>query len=74
LDLDPALAPLREGTSGVMVRAGALLTGPVPLLLRLLGARRAAAVAALAGSLLNRYGWLEAGKVSARDPRVPLGL
>ena len=37
-------------------------------------ARRAAAVAAIAGSLLTRYAWVEAGKVSARDPRVPLQL
>jgi hypothetical protein len=74
LDRDPALAPLREGGSGSLVRVGAALTGPVALLLRALGARRAAALAALAGSLINRYGWLEAGKVSARDPRVPLGL
>jgi hypothetical protein len=74
LDPDPALTPLREGGSGALVRAGAALTGPLALLLRLLGARRAAGVAALAGSLLNRYGWLAAGWVSARDPRVPLGL
>jgi hypothetical protein len=33
-----------------------------------------AAVASLAGSLLTRFGWVEAGKVSARNPRIPLAL
>jgi len=74
LDDDPAHAPLKEGSSGALVRAGGVLSGPVPLLLRLFGARKAAAVAALAGSLLTRYGWVEAGRESARDPRVPLEL
>jgi hypothetical protein len=39
---------------------------------RLAGARRPAALAAVAGSLLTRYAWLEAGKVSARDPGLQL--
>jgi len=74
LDDDPAHAPLKEGATGAWMRAAGMLSGPLPLALRLLGARRAAAVAALAGSLLTRFAWVEAGKVSARDPRVPLGL
>jgi formate-dependent nitrite reductase membrane component NrfD len=74
LDDDPAHAPLKEGVTGAWMRAAGILSGPVPLALRLLGARRAAAVAALAGSLLTRFAWVEAGKVSARDPRVPLAL
>lgn len=74
LDPDPAHAPLKEGTSGALVRAGGVLSGPLPLVLRLLGARRAAAVAAIAGSLLTRYGWVAAGRESARDPRIPLQL
>ena len=74
LDDDPAHAPLKEGSSGALVRAGGVLSGPVPLLLRLFGARKAAAVAAIAGSLLTRYGWVAAGHESARDPAVPLGL
>jgi hypothetical protein len=74
LDPDPAHAPLKEGSSGTLVRAGGVLSGPVPLLLRLLGRRKAAAVAALAGSLVTRYGWVAAGRESARDPRVPLEL
>jgi hypothetical protein len=69
---DPAHRPLVAGPSGAMVRSAALLAGPLALALRLAGARRAAALAAVAGSLVTRYGWLEAGKASARDPGVAL--
>lgn len=74
LDDDPAHAPLKQGSSGALVRAGGVLSGPIPLLLRLFGARKAAALAAIAGSVLTRYGWVAAGHESARDPAVPLGL
>jgi len=74
LDPDPAHAPLKEGVSGGLVRAGTVLAGLVPVVLRLAGARRAAAVAQIVGSLVTRYGWVEAGRASARDPRVPLEL
>jgi hypothetical protein len=73
-DPDPVYEPLKRGRSGAIVRTGGVLSGPVPLLLRLLGARRAAAVSSLAGSLLTRFGWVEAGKTSADDPSLPLGL
>ena len=63
------LAPLREGPSGWMIRAGGVLSGPVPLLLRAASRQRswrtAASVAALAGSLLTRLGWIAAGRASA---------
>lgn len=71
---DRVYEPLKRGKSGAIVRTGGVLSGPLPLLLRLLGARRAAAVSALLGSLLTRFGWLEAGKASADDPAVPLDL
>jgi hypothetical protein len=71
-DRDPAFEPLKRGRSGAIVRAGGLLSGPVPLALRILGARRAAAVSALAGSLFTRFGWVEAGKASAGDPALVL--
>jgi formate-dependent nitrite reductase membrane component NrfD len=79
LDRDPALAPLKRGASGFLTRTGAALSGPIPLVLRLLGrrdprARRAAACCALFGSLLTRFAWVRAGRASARDPRVPLRL
>ncbi|HUF78073.1 MAG TPA: hypothetical protein VMR44_04055, partial [Thermoanaerobaculia bacterium] len=71
-DRDPAFEPLKRGRSGAIVRAGGLLSGPVPLALRILGRRKAAAVSALAGSLLTRFGWVEAGKASAGDPALLL--
>lgn len=66
-----SLAPLRQGTSGRIIRAGGVLSGPVPLLLRAASRRRswrnAASVAALAGSLLTRLGWIAAGRESAKQ-------
>jgi polysulfide reductase-like protein len=73
-----ALAPLREGASGWVIRAGGVLSGPLPMLLR--GATRArrwrtlASVAALAGSLLTRIGWIAAGRVSARQKDANGGM
>ncbi|HWK11746.1 MAG TPA: NrfD/PsrC family molybdoenzyme membrane anchor subunit [Vicinamibacterales bacterium] len=67
--------PLREGVSGWVVRAGGVLSGPVPLILRSMsrsrGARQAASVAALAGSLLTRVGWILAGRASAASDSQP---
>lgn len=66
-----SLAPLREGPSGWIIRAGGVLSGPVPLLLRAAARRRSwrtvASVAALAGSLLTRLGWIVAGRASANQ-------
>jgi formate-dependent nitrite reductase membrane component NrfD len=68
---EPALAPLREGPSGWVIRVGGVLSGPVPLLMRAATRRRnwrtLASVAALAGSLLTRLGWIAAGRASARQ-------
>ena len=68
-DPSPDSRPLRAGISGTVVRLGGVLSGPVPLAMRTLGRspgwRRAASVAALAGSLLTRIGWLLAGRASA---------
>jgi formate-dependent nitrite reductase membrane component NrfD len=70
-----ALAPLREGPSGWIIRAGGILSGPVPLLLRAASRRRrwrnVASVAALAGSLLTRAGWIAAGRASAKQKGEP---
>ena len=70
---DPSLEPLKDGWSGRVTRAGGVLSGPIPLALRILGrrsmtARRLAAASTLAGSLLTRIGWLAAGTSSARSP------
>lgn len=69
--------PLREGESGLIIALAGIFSGPLPLVLRLAGlrsrrARRAAAAAAIIGSLLTRFGWIEAGKASAADPAVVL--
>lgn len=77
----PASQPLRSGTGGRAMRAAGLLSGPIPLALRLLASgdkrgsrrlRRAAAISSLAGSLLTRWAWIRAGKASANDPTVSL--
>jgi formate-dependent nitrite reductase membrane component NrfD len=70
--------PLRRGPTGTITRIGGVLSGPVPFLLRLLGARskktrRLAAASTIVGSLLTRLAWVGAGRASARDPRPALG-
>jgi formate-dependent nitrite reductase membrane component NrfD len=65
-----ALVPLTHGWSGRVVRAGGVLSGPLPLALRVLAARspsarKAAAVSTIVGSVLTRVGWLAAGRESA---------
>ena len=67
--------PLREGALGWLIRAGAILAGPTPLLLRIfwggsLAARCIAALSFLAGALIARYAWIAAGRVSSRDPQA----
>ena len=73
------LKPLKRGPSGWVTRLGGVLSGPVSLLLRLVGRRsprlrRMAAICGIAGSLLTRYGWVAAGRSSAQDWRVPLEI
>jgi hypothetical protein len=80
----PALKPLKSGSSGWLTRLGGLLSGPLPLVLRLLSLgtgedtsrklRKVAAASSVAGSLVTRFAWTEAGKASAADPAVPLQL
>ncbi|MEO8378432.1 MAG: NrfD/PsrC family molybdoenzyme membrane anchor subunit [Acidobacteriota bacterium] len=64
-------AALFESTAGFALQKhdtiASVLAGPVPFLLRLLGKRKAAAAATLAGSLLTRFAWVAAGKASAMD-------
>jgi len=77
----PGLDPLKHGTSGGMIRIGGLLSGPLPLALRVLSAvsgnrrlRRWASISAVVGSLVTRIAWVQAGHLSARDWREPLGI
>ncbi len=77
----PSLDPLKHGWSGTLTRVGGALSGPVPAMLRIASllsgckdVRRAAAISAIAGSLLTRIAWVYAGHVSARDWKIPLGI
>ncbi len=64
VDLDPTIT----------TRAAQFFSGPLPLLLRIARFRKAAAASSLLGSLITRMAWVEAGKASSRDLRVPLAL
>jgi formate-dependent nitrite reductase membrane component NrfD len=79
----PGTEPLHHGPTGWTMRIAGLLSGPVPLALRLLSLtssprrdkfRRAAAISSIAGSLITRWAWVYAGRASSKDPKVPLQL
>jgi formate-dependent nitrite reductase membrane component NrfD len=80
----PVAEPLKHGHSGWIIRTGGMLSGPIPLGLRLAALftpnktarklRRIAAASSIAGSLITRYAWIEAGHVSAQDWRLPLEI
>jgi hypothetical protein len=61
---------LHEGQTGLMIRASEFLSGPLALMLRLAGGIPAAAISFLLGALLSRFGWIEAGRASGRDPEA----
>jgi formate-dependent nitrite reductase membrane component NrfD len=69
-------AALFESTAGFALQKrdtlASVLAGPLPLLLRLFGKRKAAAALTLAGSLLTRFAWVDAGKASAKDVHAVL--
>jgi formate-dependent nitrite reductase membrane component NrfD len=72
-------APLHQGRSGIAFRIAGLLEGLIALAIRIVwgsapGGRRAAAICFLAGSLLSRYAWIWAGRVSAKQPDVQFAL
>jgi formate-dependent nitrite reductase membrane component NrfD len=76
---DRVARSLYAGGSGVLVRAGAWLTGPLALVLRLTnsivpGLRLLAAVSMIIGSLITRFGWIAAGRRSAGDRAAVLEL
>jgi len=81
---DRALKPLKSGKSGWLTRLGSILSGPVPLVLRLLAGRRSsarsdnlrriAAASCVAGAVLTRAGWIAAGSASTKDAAVSLTL
>jgi hypothetical protein len=59
---------IHEHGSGWLIRAGEVLTGPIPLVRRLLGAIPFAAISFLLGALISRFGWIAVGRISGRDP------
>jgi formate-dependent nitrite reductase membrane component NrfD len=70
-DVAQAAQAIRHGRPGTLARTASLLSGPVPLLLRLIAgrsanARRLTAMATLAGSILTRMAWVSAGRASAQ--------
>jgi formate-dependent nitrite reductase membrane component NrfD len=84
MEKKPASEAIKKGLSGTITRLGGVLSGPLPLALRLAAMFtkdsrsrnlvRAASAASLAGSLLTRMGWIRAGHSSARDYRLPLQI
>jgi hypothetical protein len=64
----PTARALHEGTAGLLLRTAGLLTGPVALVLRATGLVGLAAACFVIGAVISRYGWLSAGRFSARDP------
>jgi hypothetical protein len=64
----PADRALHEGPSGLTIRSAEFLLGPLALLFRALGVVPASALSFLLGALLSRFGWMEAGRTSGRDP------
>ena len=61
---------LHEGSAGWLIRGGELFSGPLSLILRLANLVPLAAISFLFGALISRFGWIEAGKVSGRDPEA----
>ena len=73
---NPALEPLKRGKSGWLTRVGGFLSGPLPLLLRLLmltSSRRKATrlskiatLSTITGSVVTRFSWISAGRESVQ--------
>jgi hypothetical protein len=61
---------IHEHASGWLIRIGEILNGPLALVLRLVGLIPLAAISFLLGALVNRFGWIAVGKVSACDPEA----
>ena len=61
---------LHKGLWGSILQGAEIMTGPVTLTLLLLGQVLPAAIVFLGGAFANRFGWIEAGRVSALDPEA----
>jgi len=62
---------VREGMSGWLLRLSGV-AGLTAFVLRIAGMIEPAAVFFLVGALVSRFGWIEAGRASASDPRAAL--
>jgi hypothetical protein len=61
---------LHRGRGGWLIRLGEILSGPLPIIFRLTNLVPLAAISFLLGALSSRYGWIEAGRDSGRDPEA----
>ena len=59
---------VHEGASGRMLKTAEICTGPLALALRAFGLVPLAAGAFIVGSFISRFGWVRAGRESAKDP------
>ncbi len=59
---------LHEGAPGLLLRIAGFAMGPAALIARLFGSVPVAALCFLLGAIFSRYGWVAAGRFSARDP------
>jgi hypothetical protein len=79
---DAAVRPAKQHVSGALIQAAGILSGPIPIALRILSIgrkrsrrlRRLAAWCGILGSFCMRFGWVGAGTVSARDWKIPLQI
>ena len=67
---DIADRALHEGASGWLIRSGEIFSGPLALVFRLTSLIPFAAISFLLGALISRFGWIEAGRVSGKDPKA----
>jgi formate-dependent nitrite reductase membrane component NrfD len=61
---------LHQGGSGWTLRIGEALEGPLAILFRAFAGPLVAAGSFILGALLTRFGWLAAGRKSAKDPEA----
>lgn len=59
---------VHEGRSGLMLKTAEILTGPLALALRAGGLLPFSAGSFVIGAFISRFGWIQAGKMSAKDP------
>jgi hypothetical protein len=61
---------IHEHGSGWLIRVSEIMTGPLALVLRLVGLVPFAAISFMAGALVSRIGWIAVGKASGSDPEA----